>query len=109
MPLERSIVASIVRMAESQGWWTMKIHGGPHQKAGVPDLLLQKCGGSVWFEVKQPGNHPTAIQIARMNDIENVGGCPCFVVTNKEEAREYLLQVEKRHCGRGADANMGEV
>lgn len=98
MPLEKTIVSSIVRMAERDGWWTFKVHGGPMQKAGVPDLLLQRCGVSVWFEVKQPGKRPTKLQASRMNEIESVGGSPCFVVTSTEEARGHLLSIAERHC-----------
>ncbi len=90
VPRESTIVAAIVRVAESLGWWSMKIHGGPYQLAGVPDLLLLKNGSAVFFEVKQPGRQPTAIQRRRMNEIETKGGAPCHVVTSKEQARELL-------------------
>ena len=39
MPLERTIVSKIERVAERHGWLTVKIHGGPMQRAGLPDLL----------------------------------------------------------------------
>ena len=87
---ERDIVAAIVRSAKRQGWWTLKIHGGPYQPPGIPDLLLAKDGKAVWFEVKQPGKKPTAIQVRRMAEIEKQAGTPCYVVTSKEEADELL-------------------
>jgi len=90
MPLESSIVTAIVRVAESLGWWTMKIHGGPYQLAGVPDLLCLKAGRAVWLEVKQPGKKPTPIQVRRMAEIEAKGGARCHVVTSKEQARTLL-------------------
>lgn len=90
MPRESSIVASIVRVAEQCGWWVMKIHGGPYQMSGVPDLLCLKDGRAVFLEVKQPGKRPTAIQSRRMTEIERVGGAACHVVTNKEQALASL-------------------
>lgn len=90
MPRESSIVAAIVRVAKAEGWWVMKIHGGPYQMSGVPDLLCIKDGRAVWLEVKQPGKKPTEIQCRRMNEIERVGGSPCHVVTSREQALEIL-------------------
>lgn len=90
MPRESSIVAAIVRAAKDAGWWVMKIHGGPYQMSGVPDLLCIKGGRAMFFEVKQPGKRPTAIQERRMNEIERVGGAACHVVTNREQAKSFL-------------------
>jgi hypothetical protein len=90
MPLESSIVASIVRTAKESGWWVMKIHGGPHQLAGVPDLLCLRHGRAVFLEVKQPGKKATPLQARRMNEIETQGGVPCHVVTSREEADACL-------------------
>jgi hypothetical protein len=91
--LESSIVAAIVRVAKADGWWVMKIHGGPYQLAGVPDLLLLKNGNAMFFEVKQPGKKPTPLQARRMAEIEREGGTACHVVTSKEQARELLEAV----------------
>lgn len=90
MPSESSIVASIVRLAKLQGWWVMKIHGGPYQLSGVPDLLCLKHGHAMFLEVKQPGRYATAIQRKRMNEIEKEGGAVCHVVHSKEEAAACL-------------------
>lgn len=68
----------------------MKVHGGPYQLSGVPDLLCIKAGRAMFLEVKQPGKHPTEIQRRRMNEIETVGGAACHVVTSKEQAAGYL-------------------
>jgi len=90
MPRESSIVAAIVRLAKARGWWAMKIHGGPYQLAGVPDLLCLKGGRAVFLEVKQPGKKATPLQARRMNEIETQGGAMCHVVTSKEEADACL-------------------
>ena len=90
MPRESSIVAAIVRAAKESGWWVMKIHGGPHQLAGVPDLLCLRQGRAVFLEVKQPGKKATPLQFARMKEIETQGGATCQVVTCREEAMAAL-------------------
>ena len=92
MAKESSIVASIVREANTLGWWTMKIHGGPYQLSGVPDLLCIRKGVAVFLEVKQPGKQPTKIQRERMNEIEKKAGSVCAVVTSTKEAKAVLLE-----------------
>lgn len=68
----------------------MKVHGGPYQPAGIPDLMLVKDGRVIWMEVKQPGKKPTPIQVRRMAEIEEQSGARCYVVTSMEQADEYL-------------------
>ena len=92
MTRESNIVAAIVRVAKAAGWWVMKIHGGPYQLSGVPDLLCLKGGRAMFLEVKQPGNKPTEIQRRRMNEIEREGGAACHVVTSKEQAERHLRE-----------------
>ena len=96
MPLEKAIVKSIINLARKRGWWIFKVHGGPFQDAGIPDLHLEKYGHALWFEVKQPGKKPTVIQRAKMKEIHKEGGSPCHVVTTKEEADILLDFYEKR-------------
>jgi hypothetical protein len=95
MPLERTIVSKIERVAERHGWLAVKIHGGPMQRAGLPDLLCLKGGMAVWLEVKQPGlgkkSEPTALQRRRMAELSGFGGCRCHVVHSAEAAEEALL------------------
>jgi hypothetical protein len=102
MPREANIVAAIVRVAESLGWKPIKIHGGPYQLAGLPDLLCLQHGRAVWLEVKQPGKKPTEIQTRRMAELEAKGGTPCHVVTSKEEAYA-CLRTHAEGFGGGAD------
>jgi hypothetical protein len=101
MPRESAIVASIVGAAKAGGWWTMKIHGGPYQLSGVPDVLCVKNGRAVFLEVKQPGKKPTEIQKARMKEISEKGGAKCAVVTSKEEAI-HALQDHSHGAARNA-------
>ena len=92
MPLESSIVNSI-RKTIAPGWWSLKIHGGPYSTAGVPDLLCIRDGRAVFLEVKQPGKHPTQLQLAIMETIKKQAGAPCFVVRSAAEAVECLSRI----------------
>lgn len=88
--LESSIVASITKLARSRGYWVLKIAGGGYQRPGLPDLLCIKNGRATFLEVKRPGQKPTAIQCAVMNEIERFGGAACHVVTSREQADFFL-------------------
>lgn len=90
MALEKTIVASITKAASDLGWMVIKIHGGPFQNKGIPDLLCLRGGRAVWLEVKQPGKKATAIQEAMMRRLRSDGGTPCHVVTSRKEAAAAL-------------------
>lgn len=94
MPLEKTIVAKVKRVAEAAGWWVTKLHGGPMQKAGLPDLLCLKDGSACFLEVKQPGkgkaSDATPLQQQRMREILEKGGAPSFVVRGEADARSAL-------------------
>ena len=72
--------------------------------AGLPDLLCLREGRAVWLEVKQPKKKPSAIQVARMRQLEKSGGTPCHVVTSREEARLLLIE----HAGPPAKKRKAE-
>ena len=95
MTLERDIVRSIVRLAEKRGYWAMKIHGGPYQRSGIPDLLVLRQGRAAWLEVKRPGRRATPLQARTMRDIAIRGGCPAEVVTSRQEASEFFDRFER--------------
>lgn len=100
MALEKSIVASITKAATALGWMVIKIHGGPFQNKGIPDLLCLRSGYAVWLEVKQPGKKPTPIQKSMMERLMLEGGTPSAVVTSSSEAKDVLsLWAGKRNGG----------
>lgn len=69
---------------EIGGKWT-KIHGGPYQESGLPDLIGCVNGFYFGLEVKIPGETPTKIQEAQLQDIQDNQGVAA-VVTSPEEA-----------------------
>ncbi len=61
--------------------WLFKVHGGPFQKAGIPDLV--GCVDGLFFalEVKMPGETPKPIQHAMITLIQISGGLAAYVDT----------------------------
>ncbi len=51
-----------------------KLHGGPWQRAGMPDILAVMNGCALFIEVKVPGNRATPIQEHVMKEIRASGG-----------------------------------
>jgi Holliday junction resolvase len=71
---EKAIQADIVKHLRASGAWVFKVHGGPMQLKGVPDLV--GCWHGVMFalEVKKPGERLTAIQAHIIEQIKAAGG-----------------------------------
>lgn len=93
-PSEKVIVNNIMAEAKRLGWWTLKVHGGPYQMAGLPDILCIKNGRAVWMEAKRPGCDPTRLQRHRIKELIDVAGCPATVVYSVGDAKEFLESVE---------------
>jgi len=83
---------SLIRNGEAV-WW-LKLHGGPMQKAGVPDLLVINEGHHFLFEIKKPGGKATQLQQIQINRINDAGGF-AFVVHSVDEVVEHM---EKQGC-----------
>lgn len=66
----------------------MKVHGGPYQIAGVPDLIGCVAGKFIALEVKMPnGGDPTEIQKIQISRIKKAGGYARAVRTPQEAVR----------------------
>lgn len=83
---ETRIVESIRRQFEIDGWIVIKIHGGPFQVAGLPDLLLLRNGVACFVEVKTPTGKVTKLQQHWIERIR-AAGFRAGVATNAAEAR----------------------
>jgi len=83
---ETLIVKAILTTARGvPGIWIEKIHGGPYQSAGIPDLLGSYEGSFFGVEVKVPGQNTTALQALTIRRIIAAGG-RAGVATNVDEA-----------------------
>lgn len=82
------------------GSWWMKVHGGPFQPAGVPDLFGVVGGRAVFVEVKLPTGRVSRIQWATMKRLGDAGAIVA-VATSVDEAvtqvRAALAQCPR--CG----------
>lgn len=86
---ESTITNAIMKRLRSLGFYVLKIHGGPYQQVGVPDLLAVKDGHAFFFEVKQPGKSPTLRQEEEMRRLKDAGAV-VGVVTSVDEALDLL-------------------
>ena len=89
--LKNQILRRLTAMrAEGEQIWWMKLHGGPMQRAGVPDLLVLYCGVAFFFELKAPDGEATKLQLHTMQQIKDAGGT-VSVVRSAQEAMEIIF------------------
>lgn len=86
---EARLSADIMALIRARGGWCYKVHGGPQQMAGVPDVSAVYRGCSVWVETKMPGNKPSEVQELRHEQIRAAGGY--VVVAYSVEDVSHLL------------------
>lgn len=90
-PLEKSIVASILRYLNSlPGCYACKVHGGAYM-AGWPDIIGCCRGRALALEVKRPGQKATPLQVAVLEKWRRAGAVAA-VVTSRKEVEELLLR-----------------
>ncbi len=89
-PLERDITNKIMRaLKQRPRSFTFKTHGGPYQRAGIPDIVHWENGKSYAFEVKRPGNEPTQLQALTLDRMAEAG-VTVAVVHSVEEVLSVL-------------------
>lgn len=76
---------------EVGGWW-VKIHGGPFQDAGIPDLIGCVEGRFFALEVKCEDGRVSSIQTVTMDKIRRKGQGVAAVVLTPEEAVDVVRQ-----------------
>jgi hypothetical protein len=87
--LEKTLVNHIRDIAKAHGILAVKIHGGPYQQAGLPDLLLLYRGHAAWIEAKLLGNKATPLQRLCLDNLAKAG-CPAIVATSTGTAQEFI-------------------
>lgn len=94
--LEAELTRRIVRALRDRGAWAVKIHGGPHQARGLPDVMAVYRGHGVGLEVKRPGKESTLtkIQAATLRDIRSAGGA-AIMVTSVDAAEHVLDAIDR--------------
>lgn len=73
--LEKQVENQIKKWLEQNKHWYFKVHGGPFQKVGVPDIVACIKGKFVAIEVKRPnGGVVSKLQQVQMEQIKACGG-----------------------------------
>ena len=91
---ETTLTARIVRALEKQKVYVRKMHGGPYQQPGIPDLLCVVNGRAVGLEVKVEPNKATQVQEYEHKLIRRAGGV-AEVVYSVDEALAVIKQVSQ--------------
>lgn len=92
---ENGLLQQIVKAVKTKypNAWVFKVHGGPMQVAGIPDLLIVVQGRIIGAEVKfqRPGEseshargRATTLQINQINKIRAAGGTADVVLSIDE-------------------------
>lgn len=72
--------------------WGFKVHGGPYQEAGIPDIVGTRRGRFFAAEGKKHGEKPTKLQNSIMQRIRDSGGV-AFVYHSLKEFKEEVLRI----------------
>ena len=96
-PLEKNITKSILKELKAHGWWAVKIHGGPFQNAGLPDILALKDGLLLAIEVKRPGGKATPLQEHVLGELA-LHGATVRLATCVEDIREIIDLHDDAEC-----------
>ena len=89
---ESQLTKKIVAALRDAGVWAVKIHGGPHQSRGLPDVIACCDGQMIGLEVKLPAKRHTVtrLQAITLRDLSNHGAVTA-VVTSEQEALDAVL------------------
>lgn len=101
----KKIIASLSKQA-----FVVKIHGGPYQRVGLPDIYCLRNGASYWIEVKVKKNKLTPIQAHTLTMIAANGGVA--MVVNEKARLRYLpegFQIEPLDLERLLDPFTAEI
>ena len=81
------------------GAWCFKVHGGPMQPSGIPDIIGVYKGMFFGVESKEPGNSTSEIQDFRIARIRAAGGL-VVVAYSMTDVQQFLLHLAEYHVSR---------
>jgi Holliday junction resolvase len=91
---EAQIVRDILGALRSLGGFWVKVHGGPYQTTGLPDVIGCLDGHFYAFEVKRPDRLNTLSPRQRLTlDKLSAAGAYTAVVVSKEETIEFIAKM----------------
>jgi penicillin-binding protein-related factor A (putative recombinase) len=98
--LESALVTKVLIYLRNRGGFWAKIHGGPFQTSGLPDIIGCYRGFFIAFEAKRAGEKPkvTSLQLYTLNQIKAAGG-RTTVIQSVEEVVSFLDGVDANLAG----------
>lgn len=91
---ESRISRAILDYLKRQRIFAFKVHGGPNQMAGLPDILACVDGIFVGLEVKVPGKrHNTSLKQKRVHQLIGESGGLAFVVCSVPEVEALIVDI----------------
>lgn len=103
---ETRLVRDILEALRRKGGFWYKVHGGPFQRVGLPDIIGCYKGRFVAIEVKCPGNKPTLIQQHVIGQIREAGGT-VGVAYNVSQALSLLKTQRRKNNGKREEEQEG--
>lgn len=94
MQPEYRIVQNIKKLIKSRGGWCVKIHGGPYQDTGTPDILACYRGRFIAVEVKTARGVARPEQRVAQRAITGAGGY-ALITHLAEEVTSVLDAIDK--------------
>jgi Holliday junction resolvase len=82
---ETHLVTKIRERLQAEGGWWVKIHGGPFQQAGIPDIIGCYKGRFIGIEVKLDYNKPSGLQQLVLSELTKAGA-RCGVAYSVQQA-----------------------
>ena len=94
MTPEGRLTSAIIRRLKSMNLWWVKLHGGPMQRAGLPDILIVDHGMAKFMELKAPAGRVSPLQEATMGELRRAGA-EAVVIRSVEEFDLYFKKEKK--------------
>ena len=89
---EKTLTSNVLKILKGSGWYAIKIHGGPYQTPGLPDVLALKDGRLLAIELKTPSGKPSKLQVQRLLELRQHGAV-AGIVHSIAELHEVLAAV----------------
>lgn len=86
---ESALVKKLMARLKAAGWWCVKIHGGPYQRAGLPDIWAVKAGRLLCIEAKRPGERATKLQEHTLAEL-SAAGATTAVISSIDELDDLI-------------------
>ena len=91
---EAEIVRRSCHLIRLRGGIAEKYHGGPYSSAGVSDIVGAYGGYTLFLEAKQPGQKPTALQLAFLRKARLVPRVIACVIRSPLDAQSLCASID---------------